>query len=355
MAISWDGPFGARDLISFATELLERAGLSHAQAVAVAEILVEGDLLGHTTHGIQLLSPYLKERKAGLMTVEGEPEVVSDRGSTVLWDGNFLPGPWLTLKAMNLAFERVKEHSVVTIVIRRSHHIGCLGAYPRKATDRDLFMLLTCSDPSVGTVAPYGGMLPLYTPNPLAVGIPTESDPIIIDISMSCTANGLVMRSEKEGKALPHPWLMDSEGNVTDDPSALFADPPGSILPLGGTDVGYKGFALGLMIEALTAGLGGYGRSDSPTQWEASIFIQVIDPNAFGGREFFQRETHWLAEACRRNPTKAGDPPVRVPGDRALEMKAEQLKAGIRLYPTILPALERWAETYGVALPNVLP
>ena len=59
MAISWDGPFGARDLISFATELLERAGLSHAQAVAVAEILVEGDLLGNSTHGIQLLSPYL--------------------------------------------------------------------------------------------------------------------------------------------------------------------------------------------------------------------------------------------------------------------------------------------------------
>ena len=126
MAISWDGPFGAKDLISFGAELLERAGLSRQQSVAVAEILVEGDLLGHTTHGIQLLSPYLKERKAGLMTVEGEPEVVSDRGSTVLWDGNFLPGPWLTLKAMNLAFERVKEYSVVTIVVRRSHHIGCL-------------------------------------------------------------------------------------------------------------------------------------------------------------------------------------------------------------------------------------
>jgi len=355
MAISWDGPFEAKDLISFAAELLERAGLSHEQSVAVAEILVEGDLLGHTTHGIQLLSPYLKERKAGLMTVKGEPEVVSDRGSTVLWDGNFLPGPWLTLKAMNLAFERVKEYSVVTIVLRRSHHIGCLAAYPKRATDRNLLMLLTCSDPSVGTVAPYGGILPLYTPNPLAVGIPTETDPIIIDISTSCTTNGLVMRTEKEGKTLPHSWLMDSEGRVTDDPSALFADPPGSILPLGGTEVGYKGFALGLMIEALTAGLGGYGRSDSPTQWEASIFIQVIDPSAFGGREFFLRETRWLAEACRGNPTRPGDAPVRVPGDRALKMKAEQLKSGIRLYPTILPGLARWAATYDVTMPSALP
>ncbi len=348
----WDGPFDAQDLISFGTELLVRAGLPHEKAATVAEILVEGDLLGHTTHGIQLLSPYLKERQAGLMTADGEPEVVNDRGPTVLWDGKFLPGPWLTVKAMDLAFERIREHPLVTIVIRRSHHIGSLAAYPKRATDRNLMMLITCSDPSFKTVAPFGGILPLYTPNPIAVGIPTESNPIIIDISMSCTTNGLVMRSEKEGKKLPHPWLMDSEGNATDDPTALFADPPGSILPLGGTDVGYKGFALGLMVEALTSGLGGYGRTDSPTQWEASIFLQVIDPGAFAGNEFFLKETRWLEDACRKNPTRPGHPPVRVPGDRALEMKAKQLKEGILLYPTILPGLEKWAKTYGVTVPS---
>jgi LDH2 family malate/lactate/ureidoglycolate dehydrogenase len=255
---------------------------------------------------------------------------------------------------MNLAFERIREYSLVTVVIRRSHHIGCLAAYPKRATDKKLMMLLTCSDPSVGTVAPYGGILPLYTPNPIAVGIPTESNPIIMDISMSCTTNGLVMRSEKEGKNLPHPWLMNSDGIVTDDPRALFADPPGSILPLGGTDSGHKGYALGLMVEALTAALGGYGRSSSPSQWEASIFLQVIDPGAFGGREFFLRETRWLAEACRNNPTRPGDPPVRVPGDRALEMKAKQLREGILLYPTILPGLKKWADAYGVTIPSTV-
>jgi LDH2 family malate/lactate/ureidoglycolate dehydrogenase len=48
------------DLCGFAARLLEEAGLSPDRAGAAAEILVEGDLLGHTTHGLQLLAPYLR-------------------------------------------------------------------------------------------------------------------------------------------------------------------------------------------------------------------------------------------------------------------------------------------------------
>ena len=47
------------DLINFARALLVRSGLDEDKARAVADILVEGDLLGHTTHGLALLGPYL--------------------------------------------------------------------------------------------------------------------------------------------------------------------------------------------------------------------------------------------------------------------------------------------------------
>jgi len=56
-----------------------------------------------------------------------------------------------------------------------------------------------------------------------------------------------VRRFQSEGKPLPGNWLLDSEGHPTNQPSALFSDPPGTVLPLGGTDVGYKGFGLALM------------------------------------------------------------------------------------------------------------
>jgi hypothetical protein len=54
-------------LTSFAIDLLQSAGLPSDKAKSVAEVLVEGDLLGHTTHGLALLAPYLAEIEKGSM------------------------------------------------------------------------------------------------------------------------------------------------------------------------------------------------------------------------------------------------------------------------------------------------
>ena len=343
--------YSATALFNMAATLFERAGLPADRAQIVAQTLLDGDLMGHTTHGLALLSPYLRGIENGEMSKSGEPDMLADHGAAVTWDGRYLPGPWLVHRAMDLAFERVQSHPVVTVVIQRSHHIGCLAAYPKRATDQGLFLLLTCSDPNEKSVAPYGGIRPLYSPNPVAAGIPTEGTPIIIDISTSTTANGIVAQHEQAGKMLPGPWLLDNQGNPTADPTAKSADPPGSALPLGGMDLGYKGFALGLLIEALTSALAGQGRSVSPGQWGASVFLQVIDPAAFGGRDAFKREMQWLVEESCDNPTQPGKPPVRLPGSRGLQHRADQLEFGVALYPTIMPSLRPWSEKLGVALP----
>src|SRR5438128_1906500 len=123
--------YSAGELVTFSTTLLQRAGLPQERATTVAEILVEADLMGHSTHGLQLLAPYLKELEAGSMATEGDPVVVADHGAAVTWDGRYLPGPWLVVKAIDLACERIREHPVVTVAIRHSHHIACLAAYPK--------------------------------------------------------------------------------------------------------------------------------------------------------------------------------------------------------------------------------
>ena len=114
----------------------------------------------------------------------------------------------------------------MTVVIRNSHHIGCLAAFLQRATDRGLMITVASSDPAVATVAPFGGRKAVYTPDPLAVGIPTDGDPILIDISASITTNGMAARLRREGKRFPGSWALDATGKPTDDPSALFTDPP---------------------------------------------------------------------------------------------------------------------------------
>ena len=157
------------------------------------------------------------------MTPTGEPEVVADRGAAVTWDGRRLPGVWLTARAVELAADRATTHGLAAIAIRRSHHIGCLAAFLQRATDRGLMVTIASSDPSGSSVAPFGGRKAVFTPDPIAVGIPTDGDPILIDMSASITTNGLTDRLRREGGS-PGPWALDAAGRLTNDPAALYTD-----------------------------------------------------------------------------------------------------------------------------------
>ncbi len=346
--------YAYEDLLAFVTALGRACGLAEDRAAIHARVLLEADLMGHTTHGLALLGGYLANLETGRCAASGEPTVISDSGSALLWDGNLLPGTWLASHAIETAAARLSQHPVVTVCIRRSAHICCLAAYLLPATQRGHVAIIMNSDPSARTVAPFGGIEPVVTPNPMAFGIPTEDDPILVDISTSTTANGWVRRHHAEGTRLPGRWLLDAEGRPTDEPAALFTDPPGSVLPLGGTEVGYKGFGLSLLVEALTAALTGFGRADAPSGQGSPVFIQLIDPGAFGGRAAFTRETTWLAEAARRSGVRPGDPPVRLPGQRALALRRRQLAEGLDLHESIMPALAPWSEKFGLAPPAPL-
>jgi LDH2 family malate/lactate/ureidoglycolate dehydrogenase len=121
-------------LRDFAAALGERAGLPIDRAKVQAEILLEADLMGHTTHGLAMLPGFLKSIESGAIRAKGEPDVISDRGSTLLWDARTLPGTWIVTRAINVAAGRAADHGVATIVIRNTAHIAALGAYLRQAT-----------------------------------------------------------------------------------------------------------------------------------------------------------------------------------------------------------------------------
>jgi L-lactate dehydrogenase len=126
------------------------------------------------------------------------------------------------------------------------------------------------------------------------------------------------------------------------------------MLPLGGAELGHKGFALGLMVEALTAGLCGSGRADKPTGGGTPVFLQVIDPEAFAGFAALKREASWLARACRSSKPRPGVAAVRMPGDTANARRQAQLAGGVELYPSIIPGLHAWADKFGIAVPRAL-
>jgi L-lactate dehydrogenase len=349
-----DARFAADSLTAFAHALLTRAGTRADIATDVAGILVAGDLLGHRTHGLALLGGYLSELERGSMTKSGEPSIVNSRPAAQTWDGGRLPGPWLTLRALDAAMTMAATYGTGTVVIRRSHHIACLAAYLTRATERGLIAIIESSDPLLAAVVPHGGLTPIMTPNPLAAGLPTSGDPILIDVSMSITSMGYTKQRMDAGAKLPGAWLVDALGNATDDPRVAWTEPRGALLPLGGLEAGHKGFGLGLLVEALTAGLSGFGRADPPEGWGGTVFVQVLDPDAFGGKAQFLRQMDFIAAAAHNSKPRPGVDRVRLPGEGGLARYREQKANGVALYPTIMPDLVKWAAKLGVAAPGAI-
>lgn len=342
--------YDATALVRYATRLLQHAGLSETMASAVADTLVQGDLLGHDTHGLALLAGYIKEIETGGMTREGEPRVVSDRPAAVLWDGQRLPGPWLLRQGLDLLTPRARELGTASLVIRRSHHIACLAVYLMRALQDDMLLVLACSDPNTASVAPYGGTQAVFTPNPLALGFPVTGGGVMVDISASITTNGMSNRKHKAGETFAREWLIDAQGRPSKDPAVLTAHPPGTLLPVGGLDHGHKGYGMALLVEALTGGLAGHGRADAPEGWGATVHMTLHDLQAFGGKAAFLRQMDHIAEQCRGNAPADAANPVRLPGERGLQKRADQLASGVRLHPSIAPALREAEQRYGFKL-----
>lgn len=344
--------YSAPELIDFATAILTRAGLSTDRAGVVADLLVEGDLMGHDTHGLAQLPSYVTELKKGTMKNSGEPEIVSNTGTVQVWDGNYLPGLWLTAKALDAASAVARDTGIGVVSVRRSHHIGCLQAYLPSIVERGQMAILCCSDPHAASVAPHNGMDRVLTPNPIACGIPTKGDPILIDISASITTNGMVARLADEGKRLPGVWGRDGDGNPTSDPREVHGSANGTLLPVGGIDHGHKGYALALMVEALTQALSGYGRAEKPKIWGASVLVQVYDPRCFAGYDSFVRQTTFVANASRSSRAAPGCSPVRLPGQSGMERKREALANGLVLRADLIARLQALAQGLELTFPR---
>ena len=114
--------YAAATLTDAASALLVNSGLNDEKARAVAETLVEGDLMGHDTHGLALLGPYLAEIEKGAMTRDGEPLISHQRPAAQVWDGKRLPGPWLVQRAIAACAAMARTYGSGSVAIRRSHH-----------------------------------------------------------------------------------------------------------------------------------------------------------------------------------------------------------------------------------------
>lgn len=341
--------FKHSQLMKFCKSVLTSLDMDDEKAYDTSEILIEADMMGHSTHGVRLLPLYIKDIEIGNMKVKGEEVVLKDFGSSITIDGKKLPGIWLTKKALILAANRAKTYGTATVLIRNSHHNGALGSYMLPIVNKGLIGIIKSSVPSTATVAPYGGRKALLSPDPMALAYPTNNKPVIIDISASITTNNMIADKISKKELFDFNCLLTSDGVPTNDPLEV-QNNNGTVMPLGGLEYGHKGFGLALGIEALSQGLSGSGRSKKPKSMNLSTFVQVIDPEAFAGLSSFKNEMTFLSQECISNPPIVKNDKVRMPGENALERRENAIKNGIKLSRDTSNVLEKIAKKFKVNL-----
>ena len=323
----------ATTLTHFATQLLQAGGVGADEARLVAESLVGANLRGHDSHGVMRI-PYYLDTVVKKETVPSAPfTVVKETATTLVADGHWGFGQTQARKLMDAIIRKAKQQGTGIGTLRQSGHIGRLGEYCDQAADAGLVSIIMVNTHGcTRRVAPPGGKAPRLGTNPLAFGVPSPQGTIVLDFGTSATAEGKVRVKKIAGQQCPEGWLLDCEGKPTCDPNTLYADPPGTILPMGGNQA-YKGFGLGLMIEVFAGALsGGFTIREKPRSQNGNcVFMLAVDPDHLGGAGHFSSEIAGLVEFIRSCPTVPGVNEIQLPGDPERRLLAERGTKGIPL------------------------
>jgi hydroxycarboxylate dehydrogenase B len=337
-----------RDLVQ---AIFERAGSDTAEARAVADHLIEANLMGHDSHGVIRVAPYIELLRSGKWLANRHAKIVKDAGALVVVDGGQGLGQVIAKEAIELGIERARSHGVAVVGVRHSGHMGRIGAWAEQAAAAGLVSLHFVNTTGFGIqVAPFGGSDRRLSVNPIALGVPRPGrEPLIHDISTGTIAAGKIRVARNKGDLLPEGAIIDKEGRPTRDPEAFFTDPPGALT----TAAGHKGYGLALFVEVLAGALtgGGSGHPDNPTADRPinNLLSILIDPERMAGTEALAADLERLCAYVTASPPATPGGEVLLPGEIERRTRAQRLADGIPLDPNTLDQLRGAARPVGVS------
>ncbi|MFW6158196.1 MAG: Ldh family oxidoreductase [Planctomycetota bacterium] len=332
------------ELKALGIQVLMKNGMSEEDARYVADVAVRTEAGGVHTHGVVMFG-YLDRMLGDGWDPTAEPAVLKEKGATALLDCEGCVSHLALRKASELARAKAREQGVAMIAIRNGTWMGGLGSFILPLVRDGFFVQLWAQSRACKDSAPYGGTDPRFSTNPVGLGFPTATEPVIADFSTAVMSMGKVSRLVKQGKTAPEPCFFDKDGNVTDDPQKM--KDGGAMFLWGGDINGYKGYAFALWAEALTAMAGGKTNNPELDQRQ-TINLTVIDPDAFAGAEACRAELDRFETHVKSSRVRAGFDGIRLPGERYCAALEDAEQNGVELDPDMLDTLNDLAEKHGL-------
>ncbi|MDD5287343.1 MAG: malate/lactate/ureidoglycolate dehydrogenase [Desulfuromonadaceae bacterium] len=332
-------------------EILQQAGSDEYEAALVSEHLVRANLTGHDSHGAIMLPIYIRNMRAGLLVPGMCAKMVKDDDSIMIFDGQRGYGQRVAAEAMDAAINRCRETGVVLMTLRNAHHIGRVGAYGEQSIAAGLVSLHfvnVIDHPPL--VAPFGGRDARFSTNPICIAMPAtgETPAVLLDMATSRIARGKAMVAMNKGERMAEGLILDSEGEPTTDPSVMFREPGGALLPFGE----HKGYGLATLCELLAGVLTGGGTIQPENKRLGGIvnnmFTFVFDPCRLVEHEWMQHEMDAFISHVKGSPPSVPGESVMVAGEPERKKYAERSLAGIPIEEVTWEEIMRAAEDVGI-------
>ena len=339
------------DLERFMGTALAAAGADQASANAVTRALVTASRMGTDSHGLRLLPHYLQALKGG--RIKGAPNMVFHQrlAATGFLDADDGLGHLAGYSAMEHAVAMAEEVGMGAVAVGNSSHFGAAGCYALAAAERGYLGMAFCnSDPFVLL---HDGAKPFHGTNPIAFAAPVAGEqPYLLDMATSSVPWNRVQQYGAIGRELPDQVAANAAGEVSRDPSEIAA-----LLPLGGSDFGFKGAGLGGMVEVLSSTLSGMqhgfkllpmGGPDMSTPRGVGHFFLAMKPDAFVEEGTFAKGMADYLADLRAQPASP-NARVMAPGAREWRCQAKRDAEGIPLDSANQLAYAEIAEKYQIA------
>ncbi len=339
-----------RDLTRRVAGLFAETGVPETQAGGIAEILVESDLRGIESHGVNFAPRYLRGFRRGLLNPRPNLSYVRERGATAVLDADNGLGFVSARHAMERAIALATEHGVGAVTVRNSNHFGMAGFYAMQALEAGMIGHATTDGPPHTVI--WGGRDPVVCNNPIAWAFPTPAPPpVVVDTALTGVKEKIRLAAAR-GEAIPPGWAVGPDGAPTTDPKVALE---GALLPIGG----HKGSSLITANELLCGALAGalFSFEISPAlvmgadhhdRWGCGHFLMALDVSAFDDpAAFLARAGDFCAKMRAATPARGVDR-VYLPGELEWLTAQERRERGLPVARATLDALDAVASEFGV-------
>ena len=336
-------------LQGFVEAIARGEGVSAEHAAVFAARVIDADLRGMHGHGVIRLAPYVRRMRAGGYQLR--PDIRATRATPVsaLVDGDNGLGQVVMTFAVELALQKAATSGMAWVGVTHGNHAGAGGVYAAMALPHDLIGMYMAVG-NANHMAPWGGVEPLLSTNPLAIAIPAGEEPgFVLDIATSMTSYGQVKVHAQSGTPMPVGWMVDGDGNPLTDATR---SGEGLLLPMGE----HKGSGLSMMVGMLAGVLNGaaFGsavldfNADFETPTNTGQAFLAVRPDLFRDLPDFKAEMDQRIRELRDSRPLPGRGPVRIPGEGAAQREQEMRAQGIPVSDAVLASLRGLAADHHV-------